>query len=379
MAGILGSKSLGMNTHYKNLTEAETLLFMTPWDWPLSLFVDIVGRLKDYCQKIVILTTPELVTSMNISSYSNVVVETIDSPWFYLSDNTLNPLCDKYNFTGVVFWNEDVYLNDFFSSRGIPVICQDVLSCRLDRTHKDFTSMWMYRKPSWYLFNFGGFHTTSNLPRIYQQRKDTLQLDLPWLASLKDAAQGNIIYSKDEIFERYGLDKTKRLVFVPLQVLTHLVRQDIPGFGSTFEETKCFQQWCTRVIDSSKYEVIYKRHPKAPDDEEILEGTLTLGRDVNGFDLMNAADYVITVSCTAGFEALCLGKKVIVLGKTYYSAADIVYTKPPTSLEETAEFFSREHWSEDVDKFLTLIKEFTLTEEQHKDPQTYLRLFKCLP
>jgi len=349
---------------------------MTPWECPLSLFVDIACRLNDYCQKIVILTVPELATSRNLSSYSNVVVETIESPWYYFSEKTLNALCDKYNFTGVLFWNENIFLSDFFSSRGITVVCQEILSYRIDTTRGDFASMWKYRKPSWFFFDFGGFHTTSNFPRIYQQRKDTLQCDFPWLAALKEAVRGNITHSKDEIFDRYGLDKTKQLVFVPLQILTHLVRQDIPGFGSTFEETKCFQQWCTRIIDSSKYEVIYKKHPNAPDDEEILEGTLTVGHDVNVFDLINAADYVITVSGTTGFEALCLGKKVIVLGKTYYSATDIVYTKPPTSLEETTEFFARKKWSEDVDKFLTLLKEFTLTAEQLKEPQTYLELFK---
>ena len=144
------------------------------------------------------------------------------------------------------------------------------------------------------------------------------------------------------------------------------------ALGMTHAQTTLpsIHTFCSSVIDSSRYEILYKTHPEQAD--LILEGKFA-GMEINSYDLVNAADYVLTINSTVGFEGLLFGKKVIALGKSAYRVEDLVFTSEFTSLEQTDAFF-KETSPDDLNRFLTLaLKNYHLTEEEHSDPETYSR------
>jgi len=110
-----------------------------------------------------------------------------------------------------------------------------------------------------------------------------------------------------------------RYIFLPLQVSSDsqvLINSDI-----SLEESIVY---AAELAKKNRMKLVIKPHPAEP-NIAFIEKVLTLKKkykflfsNENIFNLMNNAEFVITINSTAGLEAMILGKKVIVLGQTFY-------------------------------------------------------------
>jgi len=273
------------------------------------------------------------------------------APWhFILTKGLLEKIYTAFPFSRAVYWNYFDTLNSFCIQNNIQTMYQE---------------LGLIRNPALYQYDYAGLLWTSSLPKKYKESK--VQPDIGWLDALKqEVIKQNCVVTKSQVFERYKLDPTKPLIVVPFQVESDSNILE----GSPFKTMREFHTFCSSVIDSSRYEILYKTHPEQAD--LILEGKFA-GMEINSYDLVNAADYVLTINSTVGFEGLLFGKKVIALGKSAYRVEDLVFTSEFTSLEQTDAFF-KETSPDDLNRFLTLaLKNYHLTEEEHSDPETYSR------
>lgn len=273
------------------------------------------------------------------------------APWhLILTEGLLKKIHAEFPFSRAVYWNYFEGLNSFCVQNNIQTMYQE---------------LGLIRNPALYQYDYRGLLWTSSLPKKYKESRG--QPDLAWLDALKqEVSKQNCTLTRGQVFERYKLDPTKPLVVVPFQVESDSNILE----GSPFKTMREFHTFCSSVIDSSRYEVLYKSHPEQSD--LILEGKFA-GMEINSYDLVKAADYILTINSTVGFEGLLFGKKVIALGKSAYRVEDLVFTSEFTSLDQTDAFF-KETSPEALNRFLTLaLKTYHLTEDEHVDPTTYSR------
>jgi len=123
---------------------------------------------------------------------------------------------------------------------------------------------------------------------------------------------------------------TEKFIYFPLHV-----PMDV---ALTVRSPHCLDQYM--LIDflcrsaPQGYKVVFKEHPAmvgVMDSNKVKDlllkndNLIILKPEINNYEALGRADVVITVNSKAGAEALMLGRKVIVLGDSFYCESDLVY------------------------------------------------------
>jgi hypothetical protein len=122
-----------------------------------------------------------------------------------------------------------------------------------------------------------------------------------------------------------GLEK-KPFIYFPLHVPIDVA---ITFRSPVFKDQLALIDYICRAAPLG-YDVYFKEHPAmvgvlpAKKVEELLkryQNLKILAPEINNYDVLSKAEVIVTVNSKSGAEGYALGKKVIVLGKAFYSNA----------------------------------------------------------
>jgi lipopolysaccharide biosynthesis protein len=274
---------------------------------------------------------------------------------------------DVYPFEMVFCWNYDATLDQFCRPRNIATLYQE---------------LGLLRKPMLYQSDPEGLLWKSSLPRLYEKFKERLTSPISPLNDFLTQFRGNITMTREEVVSFLHLPPGKPIVLIPLQVEhdSNIVA------GSPLKDMASLVTFCFRNIkDIDAFSVIIKKHPGQLD--VVLDGTghATLcDTQVDNLSLINAADYLITINSSSGFEALCLDKKVFTLGKSPYAGlgftADVSIHNPLRIREYDPVFDGVYHGNgQDLKRFLFFaIFQYHLSEDAIINPFYYMNRFRLM-
>ena len=175
--------------------------------------------------------------------------------------------------------------------------------------------------PNTTTLDFRGVNAFNSLPR-HREFYDALQFDdsgqLPsTLIARQPETDKEVIRGVAELPERF--------IFVPFQVNTDsqitIHSPWIRNMIHLFNEVSAAQT----LIKDKEINFVFKEHPSDSQGYRNLhervrqEDHLMFAHDFRTQELIEKSETVITINSTVGFEALLLGKKVIVLGDAFYS------------------------------------------------------------
>ena len=134
-------------------------------------------------------------------------------------------------------------------------------------------------------------------------------------------AQYSVFTSCSTIKRKLGIAANKKIIYMPLQVDEDAVIVDkklSPWINSMQQFIDVVLQAFKSITDD--YVLIIKKHPygstvSVPDQDNVYY----LDNEVNANSLVQASDCLISVNSGSGTEALVFHKKIISLGKSFYS------------------------------------------------------------
>ncbi|MBN1595814.1 glycosyltransferase, partial [candidate division FCPU426 bacterium] len=236
--------------------------------------------------------------------------EILTNPRHEQKSRLLEQVFQEHTYHYVFCWNYDAVLDRVCKEKGCRVIYQE---------------LGMTRKPLLYQMDFEGLLWKSSLQRLYGKLKDQVSYDPARLDSFLRIMKNKPLRPRQEIIRDLQLDEKKPILLIPLQV------EDDSNIvvGSPFKCMDDFIRFCLGGIrDIEEYNVIIKKHPVQADfaldpalsRKDIWQRQVrVLLNEIDNMSLIKAADTIVTINSSAGFEGLCFGKKVMTLGKSPYS------------------------------------------------------------
>ena len=131
--------------------------------------------------------------------------------------------------------------------------------------------------------------------------------------------------TRNALIAKLGIKRDKKLIYMPLQVDEDAVIRDkrlSPWIDSMQEFVDVvLKSW---QYTSKEFVLLIKRHPYG---EEVrvpkTERVFYLENEINANSLVEASDVVLSINSGSGMEALVFHKKLITLGKSFYSDKNI--------------------------------------------------------
>ncbi|WP_455217824.1 capsular polysaccharide export protein, LipB/KpsS family, partial [Kaarinaea lacus] len=173
-----------------------------------------------------------------------------------------------------------------------------------------------------------GVNAFNSLPR-HREFYDALQFDetdqLPsTLVARQPETEKEVVQGIASLPERF--------IFVPFQVNTDsqitIHSPWIRNMAHLFNEVSAVQT----LLKDKEISFVFKEHPSDSQDYRALhervrqDEHLMFAHDFSTQELIEKSEAVITINSTVGFEALLLGKKVIVLGDAFYGFEGLTKT-----------------------------------------------------
>jgi capsular polysaccharide export protein len=165
----------------------------------------------------------------------------------------------------------------------------------------------------------------------------------------------------------------ERYVFVPFQLDTD---SQIVLYGDWIDSMRTLFSVIQSISEATSKNItfVFKEHPSSPAVYDDLLGRLnhnTLFANGNSTEeLIKNAEAVITVNSTVGIESLMFGKRVITLGRAFYSISELV--KEAHSEKELVSILNNlDSWSIDhrlVRNFILYLREEYLVSGSWKNP-----------
>jgi hypothetical protein len=178
--------------------------------------------------------------------------------------------------------------------------------------------------PNTTTLDFQGVNAFNSLPR-HREFYDELQFetDIKLPSQLVVRAQEGV-----KTNHSVSADLPEHFIFVPFQVNTDsqitIHSPWIRNMAHLFEVIVAAQKRLLENETNSEITFVFKEHPSSGQDYQQLhqriknEKYLMFANEINTQELIEKSAAVITINSTVGFEALLLGKKVIVLGDAFY-------------------------------------------------------------
>jgi len=290
----------------------------------------------------------------------------LSDPHSVEKEQLLEAVWDKFNFEVVFCWNYDATLDRFCKDRAITTVYQE---------------LGMIRNPLLYQLDFEGLLWKSSLQRLYEKFKASVAVDNARLETFFSVFRAGVSHSREEIVAGLNLDPKKPIVLIPLQV------EDDSNIvvGSPFKRMAAFVDFCLNQLkDIDTFNVLIKRHHHQPDLViPSVDNITSLYSEFGNLSLINAADYIITVNSSMGFEGLCLGKNVLTLGKSPYCGLNFtadLNSDGQYRIADFQDFFAQLHARPaDLRRFLYFaLFHYQLPERMMFNAHFYGKLFRLL-
>jgi tetratricopeptide (TPR) repeat protein len=134
------------------------------------------------------------------------------------------------------------------------------------------------------------------------------------ISSLEWQNSGRI--SKEDFFEKLGLDYDKRIIFVPLQLEGDIV---IRYWSDWVNNVEGFQKIIVALSKKNKDKIfIVKNHPLSHQNKMISHENIKIVDDFHYKDCIEYSDCIITINSGLGLQAMIWKKPVIIVGKAFY-------------------------------------------------------------
>lgn len=133
--------------------------------------------------------------------------------------------------------------------------------------------------------------------------------------------------SPEQLRKRLGVDGTRRIIFVPTQVLAD---SNMLMHQGRFHDNSSFVRTLIQTLQNrTDIFFLVKKHPKEPlpqnEMHEVLAGKGVWTENLHTFSAIEASSVVMTLNSTVGLEAALLGKPVATFAPSLYARKGFTY------------------------------------------------------
>ncbi len=151
---------------------------------------------------------------------------------------------------------------------------------------------------------------------------------------------------------------SKKFVYFPLHVQPEMTTDTL---GGIYEDQLLAIERLDRILPSDYYiyvkenpaQTYYKRNKEFFDRLEAIPKAVLVNPETNTYDLIENAEFVATITGTAGWEAITAGKKCLCFGYAWYrSLAGVIRYTPEITFEDISNYhFTKEDFDRSYDRF----------------------------